>query len=270
VTSQETKTGEVDTTELAQLREWKSSTQPELLRLRGLAGVARRAEAEAAELRTQLQRQSAENTSALGGSAMRDLMSSAAEQELTNRLGRMSASLHLTPDQVQAVSDILRKQAKVTSAGVQQAFAGKFDKEELAKLAKEAGNTEEQVKALLSPDQLASYKSYQADEGSHNARQSANMELLMMQSLNLSNEQQDQVFGALYQLTFKQLTESSSAPGFANSAEQLEWVSQQKMKALEPILTPSQFTSYKQQQEIQLKFARQLLGKMEQGSGTTQ
>jgi hypothetical protein len=49
---------EADQTELEQLRTWHAQVQPELMRLRGMAGVARRANAEAAELRNQMERQS--------------------------------------------------------------------------------------------------------------------------------------------------------------------------------------------------------------------
>ena len=49
-----------DPAELEQLRQWKTQTQPELLRLRGMAGVARRANVEAEQLRAQLAKQASE------------------------------------------------------------------------------------------------------------------------------------------------------------------------------------------------------------------
>ena len=87
--------------------------------------------------------------------AMADAMKQAMEQQVEGRLSRMTASLHLTPEQVQAARDILTRQAEVMSAGMQQAFSGKYDTNELVRLAKNAGNPDEQIKALLTPDQQA-------------------------------------------------------------------------------------------------------------------
>ena len=103
---------EDDHAELEQLRQWKAQTQPELLRLRGMAGVARRANAEAEQLRAQLARQASEaGTNPVTG-AMADAMKRAMEQQVEGRLSRLTASLHLTPEQAQAARDILLRQAQ--------------------------------------------------------------------------------------------------------------------------------------------------------------
>ena len=142
---------EADQTELARLRQWQAQTEPELLRLRGMAGVARRANAEAEALRAQLARQASEaGTNPVSG-AMADAMKLAMDQQVDGRLSRLKASLNLTPEQEQAAREILARQAQAMSAGMQQAFSGKFDKEELARLGKNAGNTDEQNQSPAEP-----------------------------------------------------------------------------------------------------------------------
>ena len=47
----------------------------------------------------------------------------------------------------------------------------------------------------------------------------------------------------------------------------MEWVLDQKTKALEPVLTPTQFESYRQQQASQAKLMKDILSKMQGASG---
>jgi RNA polymerase sigma factor (sigma-70 family) len=255
--------------QLASIREEKerlTNNTAELLRLRGMAGVARRAIGEAEQLRAQLARQASEATNNPITGAMADAMKQSMEQQVEGRLSRMTASLHLNPEQAQAARDILMRQARVMSAGMQQAFSGKYDKEEIMRLGKEAGNPDVQIKALLMPDQQASFPAYQQEEAAHTASQSANTELLQMQStLELTPEQMDQVYAALYELTFNQLT-GSVKQKFANVGEEMQWALEQKTKALEPLLTETQLENYRQQQAVQAKLVKDIVNKLE-GSG---
>lgn len=240
----------------------------ELLRLRALAGVARQAVGESARLRTQLAQQASMTGTNLLTSAMADAMNQAMEQQTEDHLSRIVASLHLTPEQTQSVSNILMKQAQVMSASLQQTFAGKFDKAELMKLAKAGGNPETQIKAMLMPDQLAAYPAYQNEESAHNASEAANTELLQLQStLGLTAEQMDQAYAALYELNFNQLTGAAKPPATSkNMADAMLWGLDQKSKALEPILTATQLDRYRQQQALQAKISKDILSKME-GAG---
>ena len=266
------RTLEADHAELERLRQWKVETQPELLRLRGMAGVARRANMEAEALRAQLARQTNGAGAALLSGPMGDLMNQGMKQQFEGKLSRMTATLHLTPEQARAARDILMREAGVMSAGMQQAFSGKFDKDELASMAKGAGNPEEQIKALLTPDQRAAYPGYQQEESAFTARQSANFELIQMESaLGLTSEQEDRAFAALYDVTFNQLTNingltkgamPTSVPASTNPADIMQWSFDQKDKALESVLTPTQLDSYRQQQALQLKAANDVWTRM--------
>ncbi len=257
---------EADQAELERLRQWKAQTQPELLRLRGMAGVARRANVEAEELRAQLARQKsiagATQLSGPMGDLMKQGMKQAMEQQVEGQLSRMTASLHLTPEQAQAARDILMKQSQVMSAGMQQAFSGTFNKEEIDGLAKDAGDPDEQIKALLTPDQRAAYPSYKQEEAEHNARLMANTELLRMQStLGLTAEQEDRAFAALYEADLNQLT-ASATHNAANQADIIQSSFDQKAKALESVLTPTQLENYRKQQALAAKAANDILSKM--------
>jgi RNA polymerase sigma factor (sigma-70 family) len=259
---------EADLAELEQLRGWKAQTQPELLRLRGMAGLARRANAEPDQLRAQLARQASETgTNPISG-AMADAMKLAMEQQVEGRLSRMTASLHLTPEQTQAAREVLTRQAQAMSAGMQQAFSGKYDKAELARLGKDTGNSDEQIKALLTPDQKAAYQTYQQEESAHTASMAAHSELVQLQSaLGLSSEQEDRAFAALYEVNLNQLN-GSTKPASTSKAEAMQWALDQKAKALEPILTPTQLEGYRQQQAIQAKLIKDVLSKMEGAGGS--
>jgi len=260
---------ETDQAELQGLRQWQAQTQPELLRLRGMAGVARRSNAEAESLRAQLTKMASEQGTNPVSGAMADAMKLAIEQQVEGRLSRLKASLNLTPDQEQAAREILARQGQAMAAGVQQAFSGKFDKDELARLGKNAGNPDEQIQALLNPEQKAAYPRYQHEEAAYNARLAANTELLQLQTtLGLSADQQDGVFAALYDVNFKQLA-GNTKPPTGNQAEVMQWTLDQKAKVIEPVLTPAQLESYQQQQAIQAKLAKDILSKM-QGAGGAQ
>ncbi|HTL17626.1 MAG TPA: sigma-70 family RNA polymerase sigma factor [Patescibacteria group bacterium] len=258
---------ETDQAELIRLRQWQAQTEPELLRLRGMAGVARRANAETETLRAQLARQAAESAANPVSGAMSEAMNLAMEQQVQGRLSRLKASLSLTPEQEQSAREILMRQAQSMSAGMQQAFSGKFDKEELARLGKNAGNTEEQIKALLTPDQLAAYPNYQQEEAAYNARLTASNELMALQMLGLTTEQQDRAFAALYETSFNQLTGRAKPPP-GNQAEIMQWTLDQKASALAQVLSPAQLESYQQQQAIQSKLTKDIWTKMQGASAS--
>lgn len=259
---------EANQAELEQLRNWQAQVQPELLRLRGMAGVARRANAEAESLRGQLAQQTTDGVTNPVSGAMADAMKLAMEQRMQGQLSRMSASLNLTPEQTQAAREILMRQADAMSAGMQQAWSGKFDKAELARLGKEAGDPAEQIKALLTPEQKSAYQGYQREEAAYNARMAANTELLQLQgTLGLNADQQDRAFAALYEVSFNQLT-GSSKPTAGNQADAMQWMLDQKAQALQAVLTPAQMDTYRQQQAMQSKLMKDIMSKMEASVGS--
>jgi len=241
------------------------SNNSELLKLRGIAGVARRATAEAEQLRAQLAHQTSAPGTNLLTAAMVDAMKQAMEQQVEGRLSRLAASLQLTPEQTNAVREILLQQAQLMSAGMEQAFSGKFDKTELDRLAREQGNPETRIKALLTKAQLEAYPASQQEEAAHNASLAANSELVQLQTtLDLAPRQLDEVYAALYTLNLNQLT-GTLKPSAVNMVEAMQWMLDQKDKTLEPLLTHAQMTQYRRQLALQSKVQKDMLEKM----GTT-
>jgi RNA polymerase sigma factor (sigma-70 family) len=264
--SQVKRLGEVqaDQAELERLRQWQAQTQPELLRLRGMAGAARRAAAEADQLRAQLQGQSAQTGTNQVPAAMAEAMKQAMEQAAEGRLARMAASLRLTPEQTQAVSEALLRYAQLE----RQVYSGSTNVEEFASLGKAAADKEQQIQALLTPEQKAAYQNYQQEEAARDARQAASAELLQMTaSLNLTSEQEDRAYAALYDLSLNQLT-GRTVTASTSQTEAMQAFLDQKAKALEPVLTPDQLEKYRQQQAAQAKFAQDIVGKMQGASGS--
>jgi RNA polymerase sigma factor (sigma-70 family) len=247
----------------------------ELLRLRGMAGVARRAIEETEQLRAQLARQANEATNNPFSGAMADAMKQGVELRMEGRLSRMTASLHLTAEQAQAARDILMRQARIMSAAMQQGVSGKLDMKEIIRQATEAGDPDEQIKALLTPDQRASFPAYRQEEAAYNASLAANQELVQMQStLGLTSEQLDRVYTALYEVSLNQHTGSTRPPStnqqtpddpVAAQAEAMQLWADQKAKALESVLTPTQLENYRKQQALQAKLVKETMNKM-QGS----
>jgi RNA polymerase sigma factor (sigma-70 family) len=239
----------------------------ELLQLRGMAGVARRSMAEVEQLRAQLARQSAPPGTNLITGAMVEAMKQAVDQDVARRLSHLTATLQLTPPQVLAASNLLMQQAQVMSLGMEQAATGKFDVEAFDKFGKHAkggGNIDAQIKALLTPVQLALYPEYQQAENAHAANAAANNDLSTIQlSLDLSSDQQDRAYAALYQLSLDQLSGSSKAPPGTSMADSFKWVLDQKAAALEPVLTPTQMDLYRQQLASQVQMQQAIFDKMQ-------
>jgi hypothetical protein len=258
--------------ELEQLGQWKAQTQPELLRLRGMAGVARRANVEAEQLRAQLAQQASDSGTNPASGAMADGLKRAFEQRAEGRLSRLAASLHLTPDQVQAAREILLRRADADAAAqvadMRRVYTGKYDKEGLDKLKQDAGDPDGQIKALLTPDQTAAYPNYQQEEHAHNARGSANVGMLQLRdAVDLTAEQEDRAFAALYQAALDRIT-GTAKPTTKDETEAQVWRLDQDTKALESVLTPTQFESYRQQQAIQAKLIRDVSSKPEASGGS--
>ena len=253
----------VDPAEVDRLRASVTQMQTELARLRGGAGEARRAKDEAVQLRAELAKQDAANGTNETSGAMGELMKSAIEQQMQGRLTRMKEKLHLTPEQAKAIEDIFMEQARTSASMMQKVMSGKMAKEDMAKVREAAANPGQSIEALLTPEQQTAYKELQHEETLGSARLVANSEVLQMQSaLGLSQEQQDKMFAAIYDQTVAQLTDPPIA-GVANTADVMQAMIERKLKALEPILNADQMEKYRQLQETQLKFIKNIANQMD-------
>jgi RNA polymerase sigma factor (sigma-70 family) len=254
---------------VAQAKDQKSLSQAqfnELLKLRGQTGQTRTALQELAKLKSSAAQQSG-TIPAFLTNAMAQGMSMAEKSNkkvALAKLDRMKEKLHLTDDQAQAISDIMVKNIENSSQQVLNAMQGKQqmppqDQATLSALQ----NEEAAIKALLTPDQLAVYPDFKQAETITSAKNSAQADLTMMTSeMDLSQEQQDKVNSALYQLNLDQasaLQKNQEAIAQARATgkfpdffhlqiETQKQTLENKLKALDGILTPEQLKTYEQKQ----------------------
>jgi len=189
--------------------------------------------------------------------AMSDMMKSALEQQVEGKVMAMKSHLKLPPEQETAIRDILNKQMGKGVEIAQRMFKGDLSKEELEQAGKPAASERDEIKAVLTPEQLAAYDDYERDEKSRMARLIANSELLQIQSsLQLTEEQQDKVFAVLVERAQKQF-DPENAVGGADYRAQTE----AKTEALRGVLSAEQFERYQKHQEQQLKLIESFMPK---------
>jgi len=94
----------------------------------------------------------------------------------------------------------------------------------------------------------------------------ANSEMMQLQmSVSLAPEQQDKVRDVLYEQSLKQMNGEAAKPLLtggsinpANPVDTFQAMVDQKLKALEPVLTPEQMDKYRKLQETQLKYMKSI------------
>ena len=254
---------------VAQAKDQKSLSQAqfnELLKLRGQTGQTRTALQEL----TKLKDSATQQNGALPAYFSNALAQGISMAEKSNKkaalakLDRMKEKLHLTDDQAQAISDIMVKNIE---NGSQQtlnltlnAMQGKqqMPPQDQATL-NALQNEEAAIKALLTPDQLAVYPDFKQAETITSAKNSAQADLTMMTGeMDLSQEQQDKVNSALYQLNLNQASTQEAIAQARASGNYADFVNlrsetqkqtlENKLKALDGILTPEQLKIYEKKQ----------------------
>ncbi len=192
--------------------------------------------------------------------AMKGMMESALKQQLEGKLAQIHAKVGTTPDQEQAIREILEKQSNISRDISQKMMGGKMTKEEMAEAVRQQGDPEAQIKALLSPEQQTAYSELKVEERRTNARLVANSELLQMQQVvgGIDQAQQDKIFEVLYNqaegtLTGQAPVADGTTPEKAAKPVDMRSLSEQKLAALKGVLTEEQLGRYKEMQEQQIK-----------------
>jgi RNA polymerase sigma factor (sigma-70 family) len=255
---------------VSQAKDQKSLSQSqfnELLKLRGQSGQAQTAERELAKLKNAAAQQSDEtpnfitNAMAMGIAMAQKGMKKNSEA----KLARMKEQLRLTDSQEQAISDVIMKHVAERSQRSQEALEAMMHHQTPAQepaTGENSASEEDEIKALLTPDQLAAYPGFTQSEITTAADNSAKAQLAMMTAdIDLSQEQQDKVRAALYQLNLNEksvppnnqaIAQARATGGYGDVMKlQLEAQKQSledKLKALDGILTPEQLAAYKQKQ----------------------
>jgi len=191
--------------------------------------------------------------------AMGEMVKTMAEQQIESKLSGLKAKLNLSPEQEQAIREIMTRQTKLGTDIAQKVLSGEMSQEELAKMAKDRPNQETQIKDVLTPEQLVAYDEFQKEEQARMARLAANSELMQMQSqLQLTEEQQDKVFAVLADQALTQYGGGESDPAATlNFRGQFD----RRAEALKDVLTPEQFERYQKFQDQQLKLIESFMPK---------
>jgi hypothetical protein len=237
----------------------------ELLKLRGQTGQARTAMQDLAKLQKSAAQQNGQMPAYFTNAMAQGItMSEKFEKKAAlAKLARMKAQLQLTDDQAQAISDIMIKKIERNSQLALNAMQGGQLVPPVDRMTSQ--NEESDIKALLSPDQLAAYMDFKQSELVASAKTSAQSELTQMtDEMDLTQDQQARVQAALYQLNLSQasapqapqdkdamtrvLATGSYADVISFSVQKQKQTLDNRLQALDGILTPEQLKTYEQKQ----------------------
>ena len=253
---------------VADVKDQKALSQAqlnELLKLRGQTGQARTAMQDLAKLQKSAAQQNGQMPAYFTNSMAQGItMSEKFEKKAAlAKLARMKAQLHLTDDQAQAISDIMIKKIERNSQLALNAMQGGQLVPPVDRMTSQ--NEESDIKALLSPDQLAAYMDFKQSELVASAKTSTQSELTQMtDEMDLTQDQQARVQAALYQLNLSQasapqtpqdkdamtrvLATGSYADVISFSVQKQKQTLDNRLQALDGILTPEQLKTYEQKQ----------------------
>ena len=234
----------------------------ELLRLRGKSGLAQADSHELANLKSTLAEQKGKTeqlTNAMGaGLEMAVKMTMTIAQ---GRLDLMKQTLGLTVDQARSIRELMEKHARRKVEMTLEAMNGKMTQEQRLAIAEEGSTQENEIKALLTPEQLAAYPQFEQAEKAASAERSANYDAKEVAvKFDLSKEQQEQVRAAFYRRSLNEpasgaIQEAIAAARksgnveevIARSIEKEKSALEEKVKILESILTPEQIGTYRKE-----------------------
>ena len=236
----------------------------ELLKLRGKSGLAQTDSRELARLKSTLAQQTGKvpdfvnNAMAAGAAAGEKAM----QKDALARLSRMKKMLNLTDDQEQAISNIMTNRIHLQAQLGLGMLTGKLTPEQAQAQAAASADNEAEIKALLTPEQLAAYPEYKQAEKTIAADTSATSYARQMaDKFSLSKEKQEQLRALFYEMKLKETASAlneqaiNQAKRSGNLAEaarmsiELEKAQlEEKLRILEGFLSPDQMTTYRQEQ----------------------
>ncbi len=260
---------EVKDSELARLKSEETKRDRELMQLRGRLGALLRNQAEAASMATNTaMRGPSPSTSTVGseGTAIPgqsenspDWLRATVDLNVDAQIAQARERLQLNPEQEQSMRAAVSQALNAGQEDLRKVLSGQAQPEDVPTTLEWAKGLEQQILAVLTPEQQAAYYRYKEQDIQANARLMANGELLKIQnSLGLSPEQQDQAFGALYNHAVSQLNpdEASLAERPRNPIAALAWENSRKLQALETALSSQQLESYRRIQDLQVQYWR--------------
>jgi RNA polymerase sigma factor (sigma-70 family) len=189
------------------------------------------------------------------------------QQDALAQIARMKTALSLTEDQERAINDIMTKHIQHGSQVTLDMLTGKLTPEQLLAETRENGSEQVEIKALLTPEQLAAYPAYQqAEKTLATDNQAKSDASRIANDFNLSKEQQEQIRSQFHELYLRDTTSGQSeaaikaqvARGNLTEAAQMETTLresqlEEKQKILGSVLSLEQLATYRQEQLAQIK-----------------
>jgi hypothetical protein len=184
------------------------------------------------------------------------------QRDALARLSRMKQMLNLSDDQEQAIGNIMTNHIQRQSQMTLDAMLGKLTPEQAQAQAGALGDEQTEIKALLTPEQLAAYPAYVEAGKTTAADNSATSETSQIAAnFSLPKDQQEKLRGLLYDMNMKEpdralnqqaITQASRSGKIADavsmSVELQRQQLEEKLKILASFLTPEQMTTYRQEQ----------------------
>lgn len=243
----------------------------ELLRLRSQATRARGDAQELGKLRTDAARRA--EWDGLMTNAMANGLEKARsfqEKDIAKQVARMKEKLNLSDDQAEAIRALLMQRLEHRMEMALQSMNSRMSGQPVNEPLRLPEDPEAQIKALLTPEQLAAYPAYKTDEAVHSARNTADNEVSSMKStLNLTPEQEEKAVSALFDLQLKQQAKAlTDAPNQLSGGQDLAGMAKtqidrqkleldQRLGVLAGVLAPDQLERYRQQQMKQIDLMTQ-------------
>jgi len=248
----------------------------ELLRLRAKSTLAQTDSRELARLRSTL----AQQTGKMPDFA-RNAFTAAAQKAIQERefarLSRMKEMLNLTEDQAQAIKNIMTNNIQRQSQMSLDLFMGKLTREQALAESRALADQEPQVKALLTPEQLAAYPEYQQAETRAAADASATSAARgIANKFNLPKDQQEQLRALFYAMNLKEATGAHSPQAMAEARKSGNLAElarmdvelkkarlEERLKILGGFLSPQQLTAYRQEETDRINDAMKMFAPQE-------
>lgn len=250
----------------------------ELLRLRGRTGQLRNAMQALEEAQATIQRQNTTMSATFTNAAALGIKAAMKHHKraVAAKVARMTEMLHLSEDQAWAISDVLQARIEEESRFTLQALTGGND---LAPVLANRPSEDDEVLALLTPEQAGAYEDFKQAERVADARKSADAEAsTMTEELGLTPGQQEQIRDLLLQDSLNPSVSDSAANAEAvlqacsngdytvivdYQIQTLHQNMENKLHLLEDVLTAEQLRDYEQSQveqiEVQAGALRMLL-----------
>jgi len=195
-------------------------------------------------------------------SVMSTAISAAMKQQVDAKIAAITSRIKLTDDEDKAIRDIIAKDAEYDQGMAEKMLAGQLSQDDLKKAVADKKTRQaaidQQIQNILTPAQYIDYQNAQNDTKKNQAQLQANAEMAQVQSsLQLTDDQKDKVFTALY----SGFAAQAGVDGAKQPYDDLDIDGQMDAKkaAMQAVLTPEQFATYTKFVESQKQMYKAIL-----------